>query len=90
MFGSKGSGKGQFGQLRGIAFDSAQRLYVGETSSNTRIQVFSTEGEHLRWLGETWLNDPHDVYIDSNDTVYICDTGNHRICIFDSNGTLLH
>ena len=65
-------------------------MYVGETSSNTRIQVFSTEGEHLRWLGETWLNGSHDVYIDSNDTVYICDTSNDRICILDSNGTLLH
>ena len=35
------------------------------------------------------MNDPHDVYIDSNDTVYICDASNDRICILDSNGTLL-
>ena len=54
------------------------------------IQVFTTEGEHLRWLGDTELNCPFDVCIDSNDTVYVCDTNNHQICIFDSNGTLLH
>ena len=90
MFGSRGSGKGQFNEPRGIAFDSAQNVYVGEHRSNTHIQVFSAEGEHLRWLGDTKLNCPFDVSIDSNDTVYVCDTNNHRICIFDSNGTLLH
>ena len=90
MFGNCGSGKGQFHYPMGMAFDSAQNVYIGEENSNTHIQVFSAEGEHLRWLGDTKLDWPFDVSIDSNDTVYVCDTDNHRICIFDSNGTLLH
>ena len=90
MFGSRGSGKGQFNYPRGIAFDSEHNVYVGEDRKNTRIQVFTAKGEHLRWLGDTKLNCPHDVGIDSSDTVYVCDTLNLRICIFDSNGTLLH
>ena len=63
-----------------------------EVSVNTctSIQVFSAEGEHLQWLGDTKLNNPYDISIDSNDTVYICDTSNHRICIFGSSGTLFH
>ena len=89
-FGSRGSGKGQFEQPRGIAFDSKQNMYVGENRRNTRIQVFTLEGVHLQWLGDTKLNNPFDVCIDSNDIVYICDTDNHRICIFDSSDTLLH
>ena len=91
IFGSQGSGKGQFYQPRGMAFDSAQNVYVGEERSNTCIQVFTANGEHLQWLGDTKLNNcPYDVCIDSNDTVYVCDTYNHRICMFDPNGTILH
>ena len=90
MFGSKGSGKGQFAKLRGLAFDSAQNVYVGEHRSSTRIQVFTAKGEHIKWLGDTELKCPFDVDVDSNDTIYVCDRDNHRICIFDSNGTLLH
>ena len=90
MFGSKGSGKGQFAELRGLAFDSAQNVYVGEHRSSTRIQVLTAKGEHIKWLGDTELKSPFDVDIDSNDTIYVCDRDNHRICIFDSNGTLLH
>ena len=85
-----GSDKGQFEQPRGIAFDSKQNVYVSGNCSNTRIQVFSQEGEHLRWLGDTKLNCPFDLCIDSNDIAYVCDTDNHRICIFDSSGILLH
>ena len=89
MFGSKGSDKGQFDAPRGIAFDSGQNVYVGENRGDTIVQVFSSLGDHLRWLGETKLNYPHDVAIDSNDTIYICDTDNHQICVFNSQGELL-
>ena len=89
MFGSEGSDKGQFCQPRGIAFDSEQNVHVTEYRSDTRVQVFSSSGDHLRWLGETKLNYPRDVAIDSNDTIYICDTDKHQICIFNSKGELL-
>ena len=56
----------------------------------THVHKSTTKGEHLRWLGDTKLNRPYDVSIDSNDTIYVCDTYNHRICIFDRNGTLPH
>ena len=90
IFGSRGSNKGQFDEPRGIAFDSKQNVYIGECRKNTRIQIFTQEGEHLRWLGDTKLDNPFDVCIDSNDTAYVCDTNNHRICIFDPSGILLH
>jgi DNA-binding beta-propeller fold protein YncE len=90
IFGSEGSDKRQLKYPRGIAFDSKQNVYIGEHNKDTRIQVFTAEGEHLRWLGDTKLNCPYDVWIDSNDIAYVCDTNNDRICIFDSSGTLLH
>ena len=89
MFGSKGSDKGQFDQPRGIAFDSQQNVFVTENRSDTRVQVFSSLGDHLQWLGETKMNHPCDVAIDVNDTIYVCDTDNHQICIFNSQGNLL-
>ena len=88
VFGSKGSDIGQFNCPRGIAFDSTGNVYVGEDRSDTRVQVFSAKGEHLRWLGDK-LDCPHDVTIDANDTIYVCDSYNHRICIFDLNGKLI-
>ena len=88
MFGTAGSGIGEFSLPRGIAFDSMQNVYVCEDRVNTRIQVFTTNGEHLRWLGSNKLNRPHDICIDSSE-IYVCDTNNHQICILDSNGLLL-
>ena len=91
MFGSSSSsGEGKFKQPRGMAFDSAHNVYICEHRNGTQIQIFTANGDHLRWLGEKMLNHPNDVCIDSNDMVYVCDTNNHQICIFSSDGTLLH
>ena len=92
-FGSRGFEKGHFYLPRGVAFDSKQNVYIGEVgegNANKRIQVFTAKGEHLQSLGGTKLNCPHDVGIDSDDIVYVCDNVSNHICIFDSNGTLLH
>ena len=89
MFGSKGVSKGHFSFPRGLAFDIAHNLYVGE-DSDAQIQIFTANGDHLRWLGNKKLNNPNDIGIDTNNTVYVCDTYNHQICIFDFNGKLLH
>ena len=64
-FGSGGCGEGKFNYPRGVAFDSAQNAYVSENHRNTRIQVFTTNGEHLQWLGDTKIimDRPHDVSI---------------------------
>ena len=78
------------GGPHGIAFDrSAHNLYVGEEHVNTHIHVFTEKGDHLRWLGDSKLNHPRGVTIDQNNTIFVCDTSNHRICIFDCNGKLL-
>ena len=90
MFGSEGFGKGHFHCPRGMAFDCARNLYVSEECSNTYVQIFTSSGQYLRWLGDTKLAYPYDISIDSNDTVYVCERDKHQICIFDSNGTLLH
>ena len=44
----------------------------------------------MAWRYKAKLNLPHDVSIDSNDIVYVCDTYNHQIYIFDTSSTLFH
>ena len=74
---------------RGMAFDRSAQIYVSQSFPNSRIQVLTERGDHLQWLGDKELNCPFDVSIDSNNTVYVCDTNNHQICVFDCNGKLL-
>ena len=84
-----GIGKGCV-EPRGLAFDSTHNVYISEHRENTKIEICTENGDHLGWFGNVTLNSPFDVSIDSNNTVYVCDSNNHRICIFDFNGTLLH
>ena len=82
--------KGQPVKPRSIAFDrSTCNVYVIEERSNSLIQVLTESGNHLQWLGENKLNHPREITIDSNNTIYVCDTNNHQICILDCNGKLL-
>lgn len=46
-WGSPGDGPGQFNTPHTIAFDAADRLYVGDRG-NRRIQVFDTDGKLLK------------------------------------------
>lgn len=71
-WGEPGSGPGQFNLPHGIAVDSAGTVYVADRE-NSRIQIFSPTGEYLRsW---EWLNRPDDIFIDTQDNLYIAELG---------------
>lgn len=71
-WGEPGSGPGQFNLPHAIAVDSAGTVYVGDRE-NSRVQLFSPEGEYLRsW---TFLNRPDDIFIDAQDNVYVAELG---------------
>ena len=87
-----GSGDNQLSGPFGGAVDSQSRLFVGDTFNN-RVQVFDVEsGEFLRTLGETGVRGSDEkhfinsagIAIDSKDNVYVCDSGNSRVCVFDA------
>lgn len=75
-----------------------QRVYVADTG-NHRIQIFeydgSTPGGTITYLsefgqygdGDGQFNRPEDVFVGPFGSVYVTDTGNHRIQIFDADGT---
>ena len=69
-------------------------LYISDGYGNARVHRFSKEGTRLCSWGEYGtdpgqFNLPHSVCTDSEGKVYVADRENHRIQIFDENGTYL-
>ena len=71
-WGEPGNGPGQFNLPHGIAVDSAGTVYVADRE-NSRIQLFSPQGEYLRsW---DFVNRPDDIFIDEQDNVHVAELG---------------
>jgi DNA-binding beta-propeller fold protein YncE len=88
-WGSKGSGDLQFNSPIDIAVDTGSgNVYVLDRK-NARVQVFSSDGEYLGKWGKHGGNnnefiDPYGITIDSEDRVYVMDSGNHRVQVFQA------
>jgi len=97
MWGSRGSGDGQFlfrdrGHYGAVAVDREGRVYVAD--HNYRIQKFDSNGTFIaKWgsqgNGDGQFGDYIGLAVDSQGNVYAADPVNHRIQKFDSNGTFL-
>lgn len=75
MWGSRGSGDGEFEFPRGIAVDSDGNVYVADVG-NHRIQKFTSKGIFLdkwgeRGNGEGQFINPHHIAVDSNNDIYV-------------------
>ena len=88
----------------GVGVDPVKEVLYVVDSLNCRILRFAEEGDFKSefpertkdFLGinfhdddEESLNLPGDIYVDSLGKVYVVDTYNHRILIYDSSGKLL-
>ena len=89
MFGTYGSGKGQFYEPNHIAIDSEGLVYVTDTK-NHRIQKFTPNGQFLSQIstygwspGQLYL--PESIIINGN-FMYITEHKNHRISVFTTSG----
>lgn len=80
---------GSFNQPWGITVAPDGTVYVADTW-NHRVQRFSAEGEFIEMLGyfgnaeapqAMW--GPRDVAIDAQGRIFITDTGNKRVVVFD-------
>lgn len=93
VWGSEGTGDGQFSHPTGIAVDSSGNVYVADTNNN-RIQKFHSTGMYLLQWGsygtaDGAFNAPEGITVDASGLVYVTDTGNKRIQKFSSDGTFL-
>ena len=97
LWGSDGSGPGQFRSLDGIAADRGGRIYVackvGEDAV-PKIRVFDLEGNLLfEWgsggSGPSQFDSHGDIAIDPEGNVYVSDENLDRIQKFTSEGVFL-
>jgi sugar lactone lactonase YvrE len=94
VWGSSGTGPGQFQAPGGIAIDPAGNVYVADPGNN-RVQKFDRNGTFLSRIGGVGsppaqqLVGPSGVTVDRGGTVYVADTGNNRVQAFDMNLTFL-
>ncbi len=93
VWGSNGSGDGQFVTPRNLAVGSDGSIYVAD-SGNHRIQVFDKDGNFLlKWGSEGaqpgQFSEPWGIAVAEDGTVFVADTWNHRIQAFTSTGQFL-
>ncbi|WP_051871061.1 hypothetical protein [Chloroflexus sp. MS-G] len=90
--GVPGSDNSHFNYPFDVAVDRNGTIYVAD-EGNDRIQVFDSNLQYVRTIGgggtgrdfghfEGW--GPHHLAVDSQGRLYVVDTGNHRVQVFDN------
>ena len=91
-FGQQGSSDGMFSYPWGIAVNERNEIAVTDRGNN-RIQVFNSNGTHLRSFGRKGdqqgeLNRPTGIAF-HKDNIVVVDNGNHRVQLFSGQGEYL-
>ncbi len=94
QFGSFGTEPGQFGLPTDVAVTRDGHVYVSEYGNTDRISKFSPCHECLLTFGgpgsgAATLRRPQALLLGADETLWVADAGNHRICHFDTQGRLL-
>ncbi len=98
-FGNQGTAPGQFMQPRGLAVAEDGSIYVAD-SRNHRIQHLNPDGSVIHTWGTFadvaagpadpgTFNEPWDVAIGADGSVFVVDTWNHRIQKFTPEGVFV-
>ncbi len=91
--GAKGSGNGQFNLPVDVALGPDETELLVVDVCNHRIQVCRTrDGQYLRGWGSCGsvdgrFNLPQSVVVTGSGEVVVADAYNHRVCVFDLDGT---
>jgi sugar lactone lactonase YvrE len=85
---------GLFRQPTDVAWDSKGNIYVSDGYINSRVAKFDASGDWVTsWgtpgTGPGQFNLPHAIAIDGKDNIYVGDRSNHRIQVFNTEGTFL-
>jgi sugar lactone lactonase YvrE len=86
--GQRGQGPGQMGWVTDVAQDSRGNYYVSEYGDFDRIQKFDPRGQFILAWGQHGtepgqFSRPQALVIDADDRLYVADSCNHRIQVFD-------
>ncbi len=74
-----------------VAWDAAGNIYVADGFGNDRVAKFDKNGKFIRSWGSRGtangqFDTVHGIAIDAQGNVYVADTGNKRIQVFDGDG----
>jgi len=75
-WGKRGTAPGEFDQPHALAFDSRERLFVGDRNNN-RIQIFDQEGKFIAEWKQ--FSRASGIYIDKDDNMYVADSESESI-----------
>ena len=90
-------GPGEFKWPSDVATDASGRVYVMD-NANHRIQVFGPDGAYVKQLGSYGtgngqfifpLGMPSGMAFGADGCLYVADTGNCRVQVWDANGNFL-
>jgi len=81
-WGGRGNGPHGFNQLCAVAI-RGDRAYVADTW-NGRVEAFTLAGERKAEAGAGDLYGPRGVALSPDGRVWVCDTGNNRVMVYDA------
>jgi sugar lactone lactonase YvrE len=95
QWGGRGTNAGQLVFPRSAAVNSRGEIYVSEYTTVDRVQKFGPQG--IKWLGAFGrsgsqpgeFSRAEGVGLDGQDRLYVADSCNHRIQVFDADGRVL-
>jgi len=93
--GPPGAGAQQdvFQRPTDVAWDSAGNIYVADGLGNARVAKFDKNGKFVKSWGSRGtapgqFDRIRGIAIDAQNTIYVADSGNKRIQVFDSDGNV--
>jgi DNA-binding beta-propeller fold protein YncE len=89
----RGDGPGPLAYVADVAQDADGFFYVTEFGEDDRVRKLSPQGSYVKhWgshgSGQGQFSRPRGLVVGGNGDVYVADSCNHRIQVFDREGTL--